>query len=337
MKNILTFLVSLLAVTGWCANPDYAAFRGTNGILVWSNVATGKIIIGPIAPGPTFADLVWTNNAAGNIHAVNPAAFLLLGTTTEDNFYSLFSSQVASNFVTSRFNVDPEGSGSRIGFYIDVNKGIAGSSTPYLGQFLISLEADNFVAASNAASAMYYNQGSYSLVGDCYPPDWTSEGIGVFGVGEGATHLQIGVAGFTDAGYNGGTLVGQTNVGVMGSPGRNGTSTIAVGGYFEIGQGYSTPSEPLFIPSCLLLDNRSSGFPLLIGRTNNGTFHSFAFYGDHTTNATPLDVAQQLGLYSGTNYINFSATNTPPVDTATIVKWVTVTVQGSIYRMPLYQ
>jgi len=55
-----------------------------------------------------------------------------------------------------------------------------------------------------------------------------------------------------------------------------------------------------------------------------------------STNAV-LDVAGQLGLFKGTNYINFPVTNTPPASAVAPVRWVTVTADGTIYRMPLYQ
>jgi hypothetical protein len=55
------------------------------------------------------------------------------------------------------------------------------------------------------------------------------------------------------------------------------------------------------------------------------------------TNSSTLDIAGQLGLYKGTNYINFPVTNTPPVSAVAPVRWVTVTADGTIYRVPLYQ
>lgn len=63
MRNLLSFLLLFItAATVRAANPAFTAFVGTNGVVVKSNVSTGKIIIGPAGPLFTSASQVWTND-----------------------------------------------------------------------------------------------------------------------------------------------------------------------------------------------------------------------------------------------------------------------------------
>jgi hypothetical protein len=68
MKNIITILTLLCAAIGLrAANPAFEAFRGTNEVLIKSNVSAGRIIIGPAVPISTTASNaaialnLWTN------------------------------------------------------------------------------------------------------------------------------------------------------------------------------------------------------------------------------------------------------------------------------------
>jgi len=92
--------------------------------------------------------------------------------------------------------------------------------------------------------------------------------------------------------------------------------------------------DPFGDPVRLTISNQLVFAVSILGEIRTPTLTSLA---TKTTNATPLDVAGQLGLFKGTNYINFNATNTPPASAVAPVKWVTVTADGTIYRLPLYQ
>lgn len=68
MRLLLTFWFLLLTFTIRAANPAYTDFRGTNQVVVATNVTTGRIIIGPATPISTTASnaamslMVWTND-----------------------------------------------------------------------------------------------------------------------------------------------------------------------------------------------------------------------------------------------------------------------------------
>lgn len=117
------------------------------------------------------------------------------------------------------------------------------------------------------------------------------EAAGLMGAGIGDYSLQYGAIGMTYARVHS----GGTNVGVAGISLRYGIANVPIGGYFSVAVDDS--QQPNLESSSLLVDNWTTGTPLIIARTNNGTFKAFEVHGTKTTNATPLDVLGLTTLY----------------------------------------
>jgi len=68
MKALLTTLMLTIAVCAFGANPSFEAFRGTNEVVIKTNVAGNRIIVGPTTPISQIASnaaqnvAVWTND-----------------------------------------------------------------------------------------------------------------------------------------------------------------------------------------------------------------------------------------------------------------------------------
>src|SRR5438876_705126 len=110
--------------------------------------------------------------------------------------------------------------------------------------------------------ALYWNGNLYGVVGEGNLSSLQT--VGVFGAADLSitNSLNYGVAGFASQ-----SASSQTNVAVAGS--SDAASAVAVGGYFEVANGYNTPSDPVLTSAVLLLDNRTNNaVPVFIARTN---------------------------------------------------------------------
>lgn len=212
---------------------------------------------GTFGPGGTSGASVWTNSA-GVI-------------TLVDTNNSISVNRYLTNIATGTYWEDHVyGGGSYIGYEHDIYQGdpLEGYNQTFAGFFY------NKIPSTNSLD-IYQQLGSWGVFGEydfSNNPglDATFAG-GVYGRAQGAAMTQFGVLG--TAAYTGGSS--QTNIGIFAAAAGD---TVRVGVYAET-SGSSTPDTPLFESAVALFDNRDSGIPLIVGRTNNGT-HVFEVAND---------------------------------------------------------
>lgn len=196
---------------------------------------------------------------------------------------------------------------------------LAGSSYAVVGQnYTDSLDP--------RARTLYLGHGGVGMAGVLVGTHASnpSEGAGVVGSGSSGYVLQYGVVGQVVS-----WRVAGTNIAVAGAAQANNIAGTYIGGYFETTTGYSSPN-PKYESAVLLADNRDSGLPIFVCRSNQ-------------TTVAKIDAAGRLTipcvvLSGSTNQITFGGTAAAPVSEMP-VRWVSVQVQGepSAYRIPLYQ
>jgi hypothetical protein len=146
----------------------------------------------------------------------------------------------------------------------------------YSGGFNAALYSLNDVASDGAAAfreqAIYFGPANYGIVGETIGSRSNRQSVAVIGKNETSSRIQYGVVGLSV-----GKTTTSTNVGLAGAATRDqggNSGNVMVGGYFEtktnLVQG-AFGEDPVFESAVLLLDNRDTGLPLIIGRTNNGT------------------------------------------------------------------
>jgi len=144
MKRLLLVLFLLLLAFGaYAANPPYTAFIGTNGILVRSNVATGKILIdgGGITNGSSSV-FVTTN------------LFVVNTTTTSNLFVTNLTAQTITvlGTIANRVLILPTTAG--LGWFNGTNQWYSTNLTANVAVLLTNLleGADYYLQVSNPAS-----------------------------------------------------------------------------------------------------------------------------------------------------------------------------------------
>jgi hypothetical protein len=178
------------------------------------------------------------------------------------------------------------------------NPVVIGSTAPFFGFGANQVEYGLFVETTNknpgSVNLLYDYGGSIGIFGHAMrgPADVAStngQAVGVMGSAETKQTLQYGVIGFVQREQS-----SQTNVGVAGSAiAYGGSGAQLIGGYFEVND--NDDSDPPFLSSALLLDNRDTGLPIIIGRSNkvtvfqlnaDGTLNTFGF-----TNQGPVNLS----------------------------------------------
>jgi len=190
----------------------------------------------------------------GSFSAGDAPYFLIAHETTN-------SRSVANNYILEYAN----GSASHYGLQVETFPGSAG----YTGAN--SLEGSFYNRLSQNGGARLLRLGGFAgAVGVLGLANYHSfsgaingESAGLFGFGHSDANLNYG-AGFLAQPY----YAGQTNVAVAAEAIKSTTGQF-VGAYFGIAT--STSGQPLYESASLLLDVHTSGQPLIIGRTNNGT------------------------------------------------------------------
>jgi hypothetical protein len=267
MKFSVTILFLFLAVTLFAANPAYTDFRGTNEVLVTTNPATGRIIIGPATPisAQINAAQVWTDFQ-------DALADIIVPRVGFSNVVIGYTGIPASTTVNLEVFNNPNSTASpsqRGGVFAN------GTSKLIFGYpAMICIEADQF--ARNPANNNLAFGESASVVGDT----------------GGCMSQQYGLVGISTS-----VVSGQTNVGVVGIGTRFGTSGVFAGGMFMVAEDETL--IPIVDNAGLIADSMATGLPIFMCRTNGGTFKAFQVNGDKTTNATPLDVAGLTSAYNG--------------------------------------
>lgn len=191
----------------------------------------------------------------------------------------------------------------------------------------------NPFAGSGGLQALYWSGSHYGVLGRTRQT--AGQGVAVFGASDAAetNTVSYSIAGFMDAGGR----ANQTNVAVAGSSDAN--SEVAVGGYFEVANGYSTSTDPNFVSAVLLLDRRDNVVPLIVARANNGSPLFTVDSGGAVTSADYISAGTYVNIVGTTNQVIFGATNTPPSSDVAPTKWISVQVTGDpgVYRLPLYE
>lgn len=241
---------------------------------------TLKLDGSPITGG---GESVWTNES-GFTHPVVLTNQVLIGATSSQVItpFRVATDITNDSMVGVSFEFTPlAGDGSnRNGLVSLFNNGDG------LGAFSSAGYFDNSCLSSND-HALYFASVPYGLTAQAtgFGVDAIGQAAAVMAVADGMRSQGYGVAGLADS--SGGQL---TNVAVAGSADDRGT--VAVGGYFELGQGYDTADDPIMETAVLLLDVRTNtAAPLIVGRTNN-SITVFKVDGNGSLTASSADVGE---------------------------------------------
>ena len=99
MKLLLTTLVLTIAMCAFGANPSFEAFRGTNEVLIRSNVSGNRIIIGPAQPISQTASNAAQNIANSTSNALN--TIIVANDTITSNGAVAFTMTTSNNLVST--------------------------------------------------------------------------------------------------------------------------------------------------------------------------------------------------------------------------------------------
>lgn len=105
MKNILIFTIGLMACSVFGATPSFEAFRGTNEVLISTNAASNKVVVGPATPISQIA-----SNAANAIVGASNGNYVRIQSGTDNNlwstnaFYAVGSSNYYQQFKSTTTN-----------------------------------------------------------------------------------------------------------------------------------------------------------------------------------------------------------------------------------------
>lgn len=164
---------------------------------------------------------------------------------------------------------------------------------------------------NNGLSPLYFGGGIYPITAQADAPHYSlGNGSGGFFGNSGKYATNFGL--IAECEIRTGT--NSVGVGIAGtSYNRTGVTPIQVGVYAETASG--SPGFPLFQSAVALFDNRATGLPLIIGRTNNGTVvFKVSDKGNVTAgivSSTKAFQAYQGSLtHAGTVTLDFDAVNT---------------------------
>lgn len=264
-------------------------------ISIWITLAT----VTAHAANPSFRDLAWTNNAGLiRLRTNAPIDFSTNGQQDSSWLSALWDDQSSLPPMTFLKQSSNAVSGSSLFTFWGQN---GSADNDAIRVRLLRVRNNSGVAPDNPpASIIYDGRGAFSVYADLNGASGqsTSEGIAVYGLGEGNFIRQFGVVGLSITARDDGVSVGTTGLAFDDGPNNNVTN---IGGYFEVRKDFSQDS-PVWQKSVMLIDNRETGVPLFIARTNNGSFTAFEVGGTRTTNTTPFDVAGAATLFSGSYY-----------------------------------
>lgn len=323
MKNLIAGLLFLVCVTSHAANPSMAQL----------NFASNAIV------AQISAAQVWTNDdlrvfVAGN---ANTNTFLLGTNSIDFPEYKAFYLEVNSE---KRGYIHHFAGGEQYALEI-ITEALAGTPTG------VEVGSAAFICtATNGGGTNYfildYGNGISSVQSAASPISYhDGEGSAVYGLCDGGLRFQIGVIGQT-FGY----FTNQDSTGIAGSAvadyGTIHANSTFNGGYFEV-----VISDPHFKRlrenAVIVADSIDSGYPILICRTNNGTFKAFEVDGNVTTNATYISSLNGFASYSTlatnavtpTGWTNTAGVNVSGYITATAVSFTINDRSGAVlYTSP---
>jgi hypothetical protein len=239
-------ITNILGATG-------IALGTNNGVLWITNTGGGGNV--------TFANLVWTN-AGGVAKMINPSTAFSISNDTANGIPVAFVVNSTNGFdmvewYFQNFETVDQSGINGVRFLLDPGDGNDNN-------FLSTLSAAAMFQNNAPTGAVRAIYGAGGVVGGRGMGNPTSgQSVGLYGDGFGSTvdqTLSYGVVGSAR-----GT---STNVGVAATAIWQDPNNV-VGAYTEVV--ISALGDPVFENAVQLLDNRTTGVPLLIGRTNNGT------------------------------------------------------------------
>lgn len=172
----------------------------------------------------------------------------------------------------------------------------------------------------------YYEYGA-ALYGRTRSDSTSGNNHSVFAFNDSKSSIHVALTSFADS-----SSTGQTNIAGLDLLATEGNSGVHISRYIEAqNPGYGA-NPALTESAILMLDSRETGFPILVGRTNNGTT---VFKVDSDGKVT----APTYTLTGSTNQVKFGGTNTAPVSAVAPTKWISVQVAGltNQFRLPLYE
>src|SRR6266542_1233823 len=133
MKYLLGLLICFTYLTGFAANPAFTAFKGTNGILVSSNVTSGVVLIDGIRLTNGASSVYYTTNLFVNneyvsnivVTNINVNQTLITSNTFTTNLF-VSNFETVSNIITTNLTVNNNEYVSNI--YVTSNLFVNGSN-----------------------------------------------------------------------------------------------------------------------------------------------------------------------------------------------------------------
>lgn len=286
MKTATLFcLISLVALPAWAAAPiNFKNIASTNVVktndllLIDSDLGGGSYATRaiPIALLPSGGDTIWTNNL-GIIQQLSPLPVsILAGSATTLDIQTQYGCTPLlslgggvlndTNYTIVGIVATQSGTIGGIGLQINLNPDTNSppniTSGPMDG---IAVYNDVPVVTSGTNFDLSFPEGTIGVLGNGGPQSGTLTNglaVGVYGYANGSPKIDIGIAG-----YSASAFPNQSVVGVAGS-GLSAVAGTVTGAYFETRNATGNPSLE---SATLLLDNTTTGVPLIVGRTNNGT------------------------------------------------------------------
>lgn len=272
------------------------SWNGTNGDLYASGTATAAHFVGD---GSGLTGLPITDSSA---LWVNSAGTVRLSDEFETNSHVWITPYGMSQpplqlypgmFSVSCISTNSDPSKIQSAMVIDFgysNPPLTNQAYKTAGLTVVSAGLTN---ETDFSGALFYGAGNIGVFADQGNANVFAEHVGVdigmFSYVYSAASMRVGLAGSVEC--LGGS---STNIGVSGIVlGDGKTGLISVGGYFETELGNG--DDPAIESSVILLDSRDSGYPLITGRTNNGTT---VFQVDATGSIASSGIVMANNLYS---------------------------------------